>query len=266
MTRRGATLVLALGSAVVALPLLAAAPAAAHVTVVPQSAAPGALETFTFTVPNEEPDQSTVALDVRLPAGFRLEAAQSLPGWTTVVESAADRTPVAVHWTGGRIPPQQFATFEVIGRLPATGTSARFPAVQHYDRTTVAWTQDGGDEPAPAVTLTGTVKNVDGSAVATSTPSPGPDRVPLASAEPAGAAAGQDSLARSRSSLALALSVGALLLAVGGLVNAALRRRGPAPAPIEAAAAASPAEQAIPRVRGAGPQGPARKGSTQRRP
>jgi periplasmic copper chaperone A len=233
------------GARAVGLALLGpATSASAHVSIDPAAASAGQLVQLTFTVPNEKPDQAITGLDVTLPQGFLLESAQQVPGWTTAVDTAPNKIPTAVHWSGGRSGPSTFVTFAIRGRMPSGGGVVTFPAVQRYERSTVSWSKpdQSSDLPAPVVTLQADVKGLNGSALPT---------VPPAGTVPtAGTAAGSsgssgssgvigaDSLARSRSSLALALSFGALLLALGALGAAVLTRR---PAGVAPAAVAAPA-------------------------
>lgn len=231
---------LAAGALGAGLLLLGAGPAAAHVTVEPAAAAAGQLVQLTFTVPNEQPDQDTIGLDVTLPKGFLLETAETVPGWTTRVDLSPSKIPTAVHWTGGRSAPKTFVTFAIRGRMPSGGSSALFPTVQQYERTSVQWNQadQTSDQAGPVVTLEADVKGLNGSSL---------PQVPVASGAPgttgtgAGAPAtagapGEDALARSRSSLALALGLGALLLGLGSLGATLLLRR-------EGARLAHPAEE-----------------------
>jgi uncharacterized protein YcnI len=188
----------------------------------PVSVAPGSFGTYTVQVPNEQPSEDTVGLDLALPAGFLLESAESVPGWRTVVDVRKDGTPVAVHWTGGRLPPHTFGQFAITGRVPRTEGTLRFPAVQHYESGTVAWRGSAGSaHPAPTLVV---------SRSATTAAS---GRVPLAGTDPGTAAVGGarvDSLARARADLALMVGVAALA-AVGGLGALTLLRRRTASSP-----------------------------------
>ena len=232
---------------VVAGALLApATPASAHITVEPATSASGELVQLTFTVPNEQPGQDTVGLDLKLPQGFLLESAQSVPGWTTVIDTAADQTPTAVHWSGGRSGPGTFVSFAIRGRMPTGGSTAAFPAVQRYTRTSVSWSgpDQASTRPAPLVSLQAAVKGLDGG----TPPTVPAATVPAAAAGAAGAAGvggGPDALARSRSSLALALALGSLLLALGALAATLLLRREP-PTPTSPTPSPTPTPTAKP--------------------
>ena len=66
--------------AVIAL-LVLAAPASAHVSVIPEVARPGDTVPLTFRVPNERADAATTAVEVFLPKGVPAKIAEH-PGWT----------------------------------------------------------------------------------------------------------------------------------------------------------------------------------------
>jgi periplasmic copper chaperone A len=225
---------LALGTLVGATLLATAAPAFAHVTLAPATAAPGEFTTYTVTVPNERDDQATVELDLTLPAGFVLEVAQQVPGWRTVTSKAADGVPTGVQWTGGRIPVGTYGTFGLQGRNPRSGATMRWQAVQRYERTTVRW--DGpasSDTPAPIVRLAVTAAS--GTSAATTSAQAG---------NPSSAA--QDPVARSRADLGLVAGLTALVLMLAIAARRTLRHRqdaaaepvspaGPGPAPVKPA-------------------------------
>jgi uncharacterized repeat protein (TIGR01451 family) len=203
--------------------LLPAAPAAAHITVSPEQAAPGASATYTITVPNELTDQATVAVGVTLPAGFDLEAGQAVPGWTTTVDKRPDGTARAVRWTGGRIPPGTFSIFALQGRNPTAATTLTWPLVQRYERQTVSWTgPPGSANPAATTAVAGQAPTASttASTLAAPSPQPTPPTVPGAAVGPpqSADAGSADDLARSRAALALALAGTALALAVAALI------------------------------------------------
>lgn len=246
IVRRALTLAGITGTMVVAFAL----PASAHIDVTPDRAAPGQLQRYTIEVPNELPDQATVAVDVTLPAGFVLDVAQALPGWQTIISKQAG-APVGVAWKGGRIPVGTFSTFQVQGRNPAHPGPLTWRAVQHYERTTVDWSGGAGSpEPAPVVQLVkGAVTGGADAGVGTSQLAP-----PVS--------ASSDHLARSRAAVAIALGVGALGLVLAPLALAALRRwTAPAPpAGPPGTAAASQPEPSSGRTAPAGGRSPARSG------
>lgn len=243
--RRALTLAGVTGTMLVAVAL----PASAHVDVTPDRAAPGQLQRYTIEVPNELPDQATVAVDVTLPAGFVLDVAQALPGWQTVITKQGG-APVGVAWKGGRIPVGTFTTFQVQGRNPARSGPLTWRAVQHYERSTVNWTGAAGSpEPAPVVQLVkGAAARVDTAGVDSSPGAP--------------SSSTSDPLARSRAAFAIAVGVAALGLVLAPLALTALRRR-TAPPPAAAQpkpAVAPPAEPSPGRVEPARGRSPAKTG------
>ncbi|HEX4430754.1 MAG TPA: DUF1775 domain-containing protein [Frankiaceae bacterium] len=193
--------------------LATALPAAAHVELTPDTAAPGQFLVYTVSVPNERDDSATTAVDLKLPPGFILDAAQAVSGWRTVVAKSADGTPTQVTWTGGRIPVGTFATFQLQGRNPSTAGPLTWRAVQHYEHVDVAWDGEPGSEtPAPVVTLSAKSVPATGSAADPATAATKP-------------ASGVDQLARSRAALAIAVGVAGLLVGLLPTVVAFGRRR-----------------------------------------
>lgn len=181
--RRGTFAVLSAGIVLLA----GAAPASAHVTVNPDTAAPGGYSTLTFRVPDEESDASTVRFEVALPADEPVAqvSVKPLPGWTVTTAKRTLSTPVTtddgkittavsrIVWTGGKIRPGQSQEFEIsAGPLPDHGGTMVFKALQTYDNgQVVRWIDlpaSGGAEPehpAPVLKLV----QADGSTAGTST-------------------------------------------------------------------------------------------------
>jgi uncharacterized protein YcnI len=166
-------------TALVALGLVAlvAGPAAAHVTVDPESAAKGSLAKFSFQVPNEKDNASTVGLAVTFPADHPIASVsvQQKAGWSFAIEKQTLPKPIKgafggevteavskITWTGGEIQPGAFDLFTVqAGSLPKNVNQLEFQAAQTYsDGEVVQWnekTVKGGAEPehpAPVLKLT----------------------------------------------------------------------------------------------------------------
>lgn len=168
--------------------LAAAVPAAAHVTVNPDTAEPGSYARVAFRVPTESDTASTTKLVVYLPTDHPAASVsvQPVPGWTASLHKAKLSKPITaeggdvteavdrITWTasnGAAIKPGQFQEFPVsLGPLPKSG-SLTFKALQTYsDGSVVRWiqTSSGGSEPehpAPVLTL--------GASAAPSAPSSG---------------------------------------------------------------------------------------------
>jgi uncharacterized protein YcnI len=144
-----------------ALVVLFAAPASAHVAVSPETVAPGESAQLTFRVPNESDRADTVSVEVALPedAHFDFVSVAASPGWTHEETRSGDRV-TSITWSGGTIAPGEFHEFSlVVGPVEGVDT-LEFKAVQTYDDgEVVRWidpTVAGEDEPehpAPSVTV-----------------------------------------------------------------------------------------------------------------
>jgi uncharacterized protein YcnI len=244
-----------------AITVAAAAPALAHVTISPDSAAKGTFTVLTLQVPDESDTASTVTVRITLPADHPIADVRTtpMPGWTseavkeklpapiTTDDATVDQAVRTVTWTaapGTKIGPGQFGMFQFsAGPLPDDTDSLAIPAVQTYDDGTVVnWTDPtppGGAEPehpAPTVRLTaagGTaaVPPAGGAPMITAAPAP------AAGAPATSASAGSDGPARDLS--IAALLVGAL--ALGLVIGVIIRNRRPTPAiPAPAGGAENP--------------------------
>jgi uncharacterized protein YcnI len=154
-----------------------AGPAAAHVTIDPGSAPKGSTTKFSFQVPNEKDNASTVGLEVTFPADHPIASLSVLEkaGWSFTIEKQPLPKPIKspfggevteavskITWTGGQIQPDAFDLFTVrAGPLPKNVSKLEFRASQTYsDGEVVQWiepTVKGGDEPehpAPVLKLT----------------------------------------------------------------------------------------------------------------
>jgi periplasmic copper chaperone A len=133
--------------------LVLAAPASAHVTVIPDVARPGDTVALTFRVPNERDDAATVGLDLFLPPGVPAKFAPH-PGW-----SRQDLGDGHIVWTVQApdkvIGPGRTQDFKVtLGPLPQQNRIT-FKALQHYaDGQIVRWIQTSSpDDERPAAFL-----------------------------------------------------------------------------------------------------------------
>jgi len=159
-----------------ALALIPAASASAHVSVSSTDAVGGSSGTLAFRVPNESDSAETTSLTVELPTDtpFRSVRAQTMPGWTIQLERTTLPEPVevagstlseavtSVTWTadGAGVALDEYGVFVLrVGPFPEEGGTFAFPATQTYaDGEVVVWgevVEDGADEPAhPAPSLT----------------------------------------------------------------------------------------------------------------
>jgi uncharacterized protein YcnI len=140
---------------VLAFVLLLAAPAAAHVSVLPESSRPGETGEFVFRTPNERQDATTVKLEVFIPDGVPIEA-EPAKGWTIT------RIAGGIQWAadeGVSIRPGRSEDFKArLGPLPDAPRLV-FKALQYYaDGQVVRWIQDPADDaerPAAVLDLGG---------------------------------------------------------------------------------------------------------------
>lgn len=144
MTLRSATaLVLAAGAVL-------AGNASAHVSVSPEQAVLRESTEFTITVPAEG-GLTTNLVRVLFPAQVSVYAVADAPGWTTTVLKRPDGRLRGVEWTGGLIPPDQYATFTVLGTPFEEGTSVWRSEQGTTNGKLKKWTgpPETGDQAAP---------------------------------------------------------------------------------------------------------------------
>ncbi len=181
-------------AAALALVVLTAGAASAHVTLDPPSADKGAADqTIVFRVPNEDDAASTTGLRVQFPTDHPIAAVVPLetPGWTATVKKTTLPTPIKtddgtvtevvseIDWSGGKITPDHFGAFTVLAEgLPSDADSLTFKTIQTYDGgKEVAWIEvaDASDpnpeHPAPVLKLTAVAEGDD---KATTTPGTSP--------------------------------------------------------------------------------------------
>jgi uncharacterized protein YcnI len=147
--------------------------ASAHVSVTPDSTAPGEPATIAFRVPNESDDASTVRLEVAFPADTPLAVAvpRTVPGWTVSVTRQALDEPVdtghglveeavsSIVWEGGQIAPDTYQEFPVyVPAMPHESGALAFKVLQTYSSgEVVRWIdvaaegQPEPEHPAPTV-------------------------------------------------------------------------------------------------------------------
>jgi uncharacterized protein YcnI len=221
--------------------VVAATPAAAHVTVDPNDATQGGYSKLTFRVPNEKDGAATTQVEVDLPQDTPIASVSVKPttGWTaTATKSKLDKpiksddgeiteAVTKIVWKANSpdtaIQAGQFQEFDLsAGPLP-TADKIVFKALQTYsDGDVVRWIEESaadGKEPAhPAPTLKLAAKsstaNAGGGAAGTGD-------------KDTSASKASDAVARSRANLGLGLGIAALVLALVGVALAGLgwRRR-----------------------------------------
>ncbi len=105
--------------------LVVAAPAAAHITVVPPFIAAGDVATLSFTTPNER-DADMTGFELTVPGEFQIVEAVSNDAWRG---SVRDQT---ATWAGGRLDSGSEATFRIEVAGPTEPGSAPLEAAQLY--------------------------------------------------------------------------------------------------------------------------------------
>jgi uncharacterized protein YcnI len=176
MLRRAIRTLGALAGATI-LTVLAANPAAAHVTVNPSQVVGGGFATVTFRVPNES-DAKTNKVKITLPDSpvFAFVRVKRAAGWDYKVTMTPVNPPIqlgnqtitevvkTITWSATSpyyaLRPTEFIDLDVtLGVLPTSG-QVSFPTLQYYDDgTVVSWTdpvvpgQPSPAHPAPTLTL-----------------------------------------------------------------------------------------------------------------
>jgi uncharacterized protein YcnI len=115
--------------------LALAAPAAAHVTLVPVFVEANVTTRIELDVPNERPDAMT-GLTLTVPGNIEIVSSEAPPGWRA---SAGDRR---ASWSGGRLGSEQTLRFPVTVLARGPAGTRRVAASQTYgDGATVRWAQ-----------------------------------------------------------------------------------------------------------------------------
>ena len=110
-----------------AVALLLAPAAAAHVTLSPAFVEAGVGSTIRFDTPNEREGHVTTALRLEAPAGVELEAVAAPPGWQLTLDDGV------ATWTGGRIEGTDVVSFPLEITARTEPGNQTFRAVQRYD-------------------------------------------------------------------------------------------------------------------------------------
>lgn len=142
-----------------------AAPAAAHVDVLPREVAQGEAVEFTVRVPTER-DLSTIRVRVDVPTQVTVYSFAVPPaGWTMRPVRGPDQRFRSVIYSGGQIPPGQYVDFHVLGTPFESGTALWRTRQTYADGTVKLWTgppetpgatteESGPTDPGPAAAVT----------------------------------------------------------------------------------------------------------------
>ncbi|MCX7371642.1 MAG: YcnI family protein [Alphaproteobacteria bacterium] len=148
---------------ILALMLVAALPAAAHVTIDPPEAPANSFARIALRVPHGCAGNATTAIEVTLPEGVTMARPQPRPGWQIAVEMRAlarpqasehglvRQSPAAIAWRGGPLPDAHYEEFVMMIRTPdRPGETLLFPVAQLCENDTRHdWVEPPGATPRP---------------------------------------------------------------------------------------------------------------------
>lgn len=137
---------IALVGAVVALAVIWATPAAAHVSI-SDSNTDGDVTSVTFFFDHACDGSPTTGLTVQLPGGTQVESTEEPDGWSLVADSET------VEWEGSPIPDHEPAEFTVALTGVDTSQEQPFPVIQTCEAGEAAWIDDDPDSDYPAPVL-----------------------------------------------------------------------------------------------------------------
>ena len=139
--------------ALVAMLLLCAGLASAHIRIYPTESASGAREKYTMRVPNEKQVPSS-KVEGEFPAGLDVYDFEFKPGWKIDFKKDAKGKIVGATWTG-KIQPYEFVEFGMLAINPKEGANLTWKFIQYYDDgTKEEFTGPVGSRlPAPVVSL-----------------------------------------------------------------------------------------------------------------
>jgi uncharacterized protein YcnI len=135
--------------------VLAAAtpPAAAHVQIRPNTAAPDDAVLFEVLVPNERSNR-TVELELAVPTGVIPFSYEETPGWRRSLTLKRDQSIRSIVWRG-RLRSDGFARFGFLASTPPREGEIQWKAIQTYDDgRKVRWIEPpDGENPAAVTTV-----------------------------------------------------------------------------------------------------------------
>jgi uncharacterized protein YcnI len=130
----------------------AAPPAAGHVQVRPNTAAPDDAVLFEVLVPNER-ENRTVELELAIPAGVLPFSYEDTPGWRRELRLNPNQSIRSIVWRG-RLQTDGYVRFGFLASTPPREGEIAWKAVQTYDDgTKVRWIEPPDGEQPAAVTM-----------------------------------------------------------------------------------------------------------------
>ena len=133
-----------------------------HIQVVPAQSAQGVRERYTVRVPNEK-KVDCIRIEGEFPVEAGVYRLEYKPEWTVQVKKDAEGNIVRAVWTG-KIPPDVFVEFGMMGINSKTASRAVWKYIQHFtDGSTEEFTGPPGSRAPSPVTMLVPVKPAAGS-------------------------------------------------------------------------------------------------------
>jgi len=201
--------------------LLATADASGHAVVQPSASRPAEQQVYTLTVPSER-SSDVVSVSLQVPSEVESLLVREAPGWDVRIQKEGDRVAV-VRWSGNRIPPNQYGSFQFIARNPVREDDLQWKVIQRYTDATDRWIGPPDSEtPAARTRITESATPVD----AINTESGGsPAETGAGAATSAAPSQGGGEEDEDGDVLPLVLAIAALAAGLGALALMFTRRR-----------------------------------------
>jgi uncharacterized protein YcnI len=131
-----------------------------HAVVQPSASRPAEQQVYTLTVPSER-SSDVISVSLQVPTEVESLIVREAPGWNVRLEREGDRIAV-VRWSGNRIPPNQYDSFQFIARNPVREGTLQWKVIQQYTDATDRWIGPPDSEnPAARTTITESATPVD---------------------------------------------------------------------------------------------------------
>jgi uncharacterized protein YcnI len=196
-----------------------AGPASGHAVVQPSASRPAEQQVYTLTVPSERSSE-VVSISMQVPPEVESLIVRKAPGWKVRLQRDGDRVAV-VRWSGNRIPPNEYDSFQFIARNPVKEGTLAWKVIQQYTDATDRWIGPPDSEsPAARTTITESATPVD--AINTEEGKPVSEQAPAATS-PAAPSGGEED--EDGDALPLILAIAGLVAGLTALVLTLLGRR-----------------------------------------
>jgi uncharacterized protein YcnI len=197
-----------------------AADAFGHAVVQPSASRPAEQQVYTLTVPSER-SSDVVSVALQVPPDVESLIVREAPGWTVRIQKEGDRIAV-VRWSGNRISPSRYDSFQFIARNPVREGELEWKVIQQYTDATDRWIGPPESEtPAARTRISESATPVD--AINTESGAPGEGTAPAGASAPAAQGGGEED--EDSDALPLILAIAALVASLAALLVTARRRR-----------------------------------------